>query len=122
MASILRVNTLTDASSNNSTAMSTVFGGSAKAWHHGSSDGTSLEDSFNVGSLTDTATGKQTVNFSSNMTNVHYAVQNGPHQGQTRLSFCESLATSSYISSMYNANNSDYLDAHQNSTVHGDLA
>ena len=32
MASILRVNTLTDASSNNSTAMSTVFNGTAKAY------------------------------------------------------------------------------------------
>ena len=32
MASILRVNTLTDASSNNSIATSVVFGGSAKAW------------------------------------------------------------------------------------------
>ena len=32
MASILRVNTLTDASSNNSIATSFVAGGSAKAW------------------------------------------------------------------------------------------
>ena len=32
MASILRVNTLTDASSNNSVAMSTVAGGTAKTW------------------------------------------------------------------------------------------
>ena len=32
MASILRVNTLTDASSNNSTAMSTINQGTAKAW------------------------------------------------------------------------------------------
>ena len=32
MASILRVDTLTDASSNNSTAMSTINQGTAKAW------------------------------------------------------------------------------------------
>ena len=32
MASILRVDTLTDASSNNSTATSTIFNGTAKAW------------------------------------------------------------------------------------------
>ena len=32
MASILRVNTLTDASSNNSIATSVLFNGSAKAW------------------------------------------------------------------------------------------
>ena len=32
MASILRVNTLTDASSNNSVALETVSQGSSKAW------------------------------------------------------------------------------------------
>ena len=34
MASILRVNTLTDASSNNSVTLETVSQGSAKAWIH----------------------------------------------------------------------------------------
>ena len=32
MASILRVNTLTDASSNNSIATSFIFGGTGKSW------------------------------------------------------------------------------------------
>ena len=38
MASILRVNTLTDASSNNSTAMSTIFNGTANVYHTQSYD------------------------------------------------------------------------------------
>ena len=37
--------------------------GLAKMRGRGSSDGTSLQDSFNVSSLTDTATGRQTYNF-----------------------------------------------------------
>ena len=47
MASILRVNTLTDASSNNSIAMSTVFNGTAKAWSLTADDAGSIQDSFN---------------------------------------------------------------------------
>jgi RecA/RadA recombinase len=75
MASILRVNTLTDASSNNSTAMSTINQGTAKAWVNFNGTGTIAErDSFNVSSLDDESTGKYGVNFSSAMSNVNYAI------------------------------------------------
>ena len=48
MASILRVNTLTDASSNNSTAMSTINQGTVKAWVQFNGTGTiAARDSFN---------------------------------------------------------------------------
>jgi len=72
MASILRVNTLTDASSNNSTAMSTINQGTAKAWAN-FSGGYSLTDSFNIGSLTDNGTGRPEFNFTSNMANSTYS-------------------------------------------------
>ena len=58
MASILRVNTLTDASSNNSIATSTVARGSAKAWVQYDMGDNALDDSLNVSSLSDEATGK----------------------------------------------------------------
>tara|TARA_Y100000022_G_scaffold89717_2_gene77280 strand:- start:18752 stop:19135 length:384 start_codon:yes stop_codon:yes gene_type:complete len=59
MASILRVNTLTDASSNNSIATSFVAGGSAKAWvQYDMGDSNALDDSFNISSLSDEATGR----------------------------------------------------------------
>ena len=49
MASILRVNTLTDASSNNSTAMSTVNQGTAKSWVYlKGTDTFGIQDSFNT--------------------------------------------------------------------------
>ena len=73
MASILRVNTLTDASSNNSTAMSTINQGTAKAWANLNGSTFGLRDNFNVGSATDNGTGDYTVNFSNNMNDANYA-------------------------------------------------
>ena len=96
--------------------------GLIKVWHHGSLDGTTLEDSFNVGSMTDTGTGRQTVNLTNNMANVNYAPQTGVHFGQSRFLFMENVATSSYQSTTYNSNDNGYTDANQNSQVTGDLA
>ncbi len=99
-----------------------LLNGSAKVWHTGSSDGTSLEDSFNVTTLTDTGTGRQTLTLSNNMTNALYAVRSAIHEGQSRLTFCDNRATSSYESAVYAADNSAYSDGNQNSVVHGELA
>jgi hypothetical protein len=74
MASILRVNTLTDASSNNSTPMATVNQGTAKFWINFNATGTvAITDSFNVASLTDIGTGNQSIGFSTNFANTTYA-------------------------------------------------
>tara|TARA_A100001035_G_scaffold62999_1_gene47760 strand:- start:91 stop:522 length:432 start_codon:yes stop_codon:yes gene_type:complete len=104
------------------TATTNLQQGLCKVWHHGSQDGATLEDSFNVGSLTDTGTGQQTVNLTNNMSNANYAAQIGVHFGQSRFLFCENIATSSYKGSVYAAANNAYQDAHQNTKVHGDLA
>lgn len=73
MASILRVNTLTDASSNNSIATSTIFNGTSKLFAKFQGDDASVNDSFNVSSVDDDATGYNGVNFSNNMATQHYA-------------------------------------------------
>lgn len=133
MSTINATNIVADALVGNASATSiTVRGeGSAttvlnqgliKVWHHGSQDGATLEDSFNVGSMTDTGTGRQTVNLTNNMGNVNYAPQIGIHYGQSRFLFIENMATSSYQGSAYNANNNGYTDANQNTQVTGDLA
>ena len=66
MASILRVNTLTDTSSNNSIATSFVARGSAKVWG-GASNAAVITDSLNVTSSVDNGTGQYTHNLSSAM-------------------------------------------------------
>ena len=74
MASELRVNTLKDASGNNSIATSFVAGGSAKAWVNFNGTGTAaIRDSLNTASLTDNGTGTFGVNFSSAFVNDDYA-------------------------------------------------
>ncbi len=67
MASILRVNTITDASSNNSIATSFVAGGSAKSHITFDSEtgSVSTKVSLNASSLTDNAEGDFTHNLSS---------------------------------------------------------
>tara|TARA_R110001606_G_scaffold393592_1_gene563647 strand:+ start:402 stop:815 length:414 start_codon:yes stop_codon:yes gene_type:complete len=76
MASILRVNTLTDASSNNSVALETVSQGSAKAWVNFNGTGTvAIQDSFNVSGLTDNAVGDYTVVIGNDMANANYSYQ-----------------------------------------------
>ena len=75
MASILRVNTLTDASSNNSIAMSTINQGTAKAWANlKGTDTFGLRDNFNVGSATDNGTGDYSLTWASSMSDVNYCI------------------------------------------------
>jgi hypothetical protein len=82
MASILRVNTLTDASSNNSVPMATVSQGSAKAWLTLNGQGTiAARDSFNTASITDNGTGDYTLNFSSSTANINYSISGGTDGG-----------------------------------------
>lgn len=73
MASILRVNTLTDASSGNSTAMSTINQGTAKAWinFNGTASGAAARGSFNLASMTDTSTGVYVCNLTNAFANTN---------------------------------------------------
>ena len=53
--------------------------GVAKAWVNFDGIGTvAINESFNVSSVTDNATGKYTVNFSTNLSDANYAVVVGP--------------------------------------------
>ena len=73
MASELRVNTLKDASGNNSIGMSYVAEGSAKSWINFNGNGTpAARDSFNFSSITDNATGDYTVNISNSFATANY--------------------------------------------------
>jgi len=75
MASELRVNTLKDASGNNSVGMSYVAEGSGKEWHYfdGNTSNT-IRDSFNLSSVTDQGTGDYVFSYTNNMNNNFYSV------------------------------------------------
>ena len=73
MASELRVNTLKDASGNNSVGLSTVAGGSAKAWVNLNGTGTiAARDSLNFSSHSDGGDGNYTSTYTSAMNNSNY--------------------------------------------------
>ena len=102
MASILRVDTLTDASSNNSIAMSTVFNGSVKAWLRVNGTGTpAFTDNFNGSSVTDNGTGDYTITISNDMNNSSYVIASHTQRSA-------SVTENSYCSSYQNS----YDDAH----------
>ena len=131
MASILRVNTLTDASSNNSTAMSTINQGTAKNWAliRVSSGTPSNSDSFNTASLTDDSTGNVFVNLTNAMSSVNYSNLVGRQvvsQAGTGSNFVQSVTTNNRSTSLYRINNfengSDADPHHYDSQVNGDLA
>ena len=122
MASILRVNTLTDASSNNSIATSVLFNGSAKAWNNVTQGTSAIQDSYNISSISDDATGTYTQNYTSNMSNTGFSIsgtcQSAGHIGTTGTFGSSSTQLITVITT--NANANDYDDACN--SVHGDLA
>ena len=73
MASELRVNTLKDASGNNSVATSVVFAGTAKVWIDLNGETFGARDSFNVSGQTDNGTGDYTVTINNDMGSANYS-------------------------------------------------
>ena len=129
MASELRVNTLKDASGNNSIATSVVANGSAKAFVNLSGDSTvSIRGSYNTSGVTDNGTGDYTFAWSSSMNDINYTSSGAGGGGATALinvSQPENAtppATGScrFIALYANSNNFDgtYVGA----VIHGDLA
>tara|TARA_Y100000592_G_scaffold67695_1_gene105178 strand:+ start:199 stop:561 length:363 start_codon:yes stop_codon:yes gene_type:complete len=120
MASILRVNTLTDASSNNSTAMSVINQGVAKAWLFGASDAV-LSDSTNIASSTDNSTGNYTYTFTNAFSNDDSSQTTTANSGVDRNSNTSGRATGSFTIEVFNSSASNNDSAHS-ATLHGDLA
>jgi len=129
MASELRVNTLKDASGNNSVATSVVFNGSAKAWVNLDGDGTiSIRDSYNTSGATDNGTGDYTFSWSSNMSNINYMSTGCAGQNQTALlnvSQPENTtppATGSCRFGVAYQNSNPFDGGYTGASIHGDLA
>jgi|9_EtaG_2_1085328.scaffolds.fasta_scaffold99438_2 hypothetical protein len=122
MASELRVNTLKDASGNNSVAVSTVFDGTAKAYAKCTAT-TSIDDSYNVSGGTDNGTGDYTYAFTNNMANGNYIELTNTTFATLSSYDTGELATSSYNVRTYSRNDSfTAIDDVNVSHITGDLA
>lgn len=71
MAGTLTISTLSDGT--NSTSATNPILGSAKAWVNWQGAGGTINSSFNVSSVTRTAQGTYTINFTTAMPNANYA-------------------------------------------------
>ena len=130
MASELRVNTLKDASGNNSIGMSYVAEGSSKMWINFNGTGTiAARDSFNFTSLTDNGTGDYSVTIADNMSNANYA-HTGSSGGQNSTSngavyaYDQQTArtTTLFRVLMFDVNGTVNDTPNIDISVHGDLA
>jgi len=121
MASELRVNTLKDASGNNSVGMAYVAGGSAKAFSDARYvSGTPQDDkSFNISSLGDFESGKIDHNFTNSMDGAFFSC--GTSNRYYNLSHIRSIeTTSSRVRT--SAYDSADVDHDRSVNVFGDLA
>ena len=97
-----------------------VVNGSAKAWAKCAADGTSINDSFNITSLTDSGTALQTLTIASDMSNTNYAGL-ATSIDSTCILIVDSHATGTYR--LVSRNNAGTLtDAITQSALMGDLA
>ena len=112
MASELRVNTLKDASGNNSIGLSYVAEGTNKLWVNlngttvdSTADLTGVRNSFATASVVDNGTGDHTINFTNAMSNNTYIIT---HHLQRSVSITENANCTSY--------QNVYDDAHSTSS------
>ena len=127
MASILKVDAMQGVTaagdititSEGGAATQSLQQGLAKAWNNTSSDGTVINDSFNIASLTDVGTGRQQHNVTNSFSNTTYvptfSVDNNQYQQWT-----SNLTTTSWRTSNYSG--SSYSDMGMRTVAHGDLA
>ena len=128
MASELKVNKLTgvttagsiDVTGEGNSTTTNLQQGLCKMWARLDGTGTiGLDDSFNVGSITDNATGQYTYNFSNNMNNANFNVA---HASANQIQIHSAEATSSVTILCRDQNNSNEDVDPTFSNVHGDLA
>ena len=94
--------------------------GLCKMWARLDGTGTiGLDDSFNVGSTTDVATGNYRFTFTSNMNNANFNVS---HASGNQMQIHSAEATSSVTILCRDQNNSDEDVDPAFSNIHGDLA
>jgi hypothetical protein len=99
-----------------------VVNGSAKVWCAFNGTGTiAVRDSFNTASLTDNGTGVHTVNYTSAIATVEYAVTTSHQENQVNCCYVGPTVSSVRVDSRNDAGT--YYDInHKSAVAHGDLA
>jgi hypothetical protein len=120
----IRVTTLKDTSGGNSSSTADIFSGRAKAWvNFNASSGTpTIRSSYNINSITDEATGKFTLNFTSALSDANYTItcSNGNTGSTSSTGFIgaylsssttyQSKTSSSVYMGVLSGNNAAFLD------------
>ena len=123
MASELRVNTLKDASGNNSVGMAYVAEGSAKAWvKYLTNSGTSTDDSFNQSSIVDDATGRTNFNWTNAFGSVNYTASGNNSDRKINNSAFANTASQGRAIMYHTQDNVDTDTSGCSIVCHGDLA
>jgi len=125
MPSVLNVDTIADAAGTGPVALTKQS--AAKAWGSHTTTGTpTLNQSFNVSSITDNATGQTAFNLTNGMSvpinHTGYSIQHTRTTTSTEASAMRgSGITSSTIQTVTNVGGAD-VDRQRSMTIHGDLA
>ena len=91
----------------------------AKAWANTPSDGEAINESFNISSLTDVATGVQRFTLSNSMSSSNYSAVFAP-RGNINQCWVGAMTTAHWETANYTG--SAYEDVGIVTTAHGDLA
>ena len=130
MASQLKVDTITGVSTAGSISVTgegnstttNLQQGLAKVWSTQSADGTSTLDSFNVTSIADTATGKQTITFANDFSNANYCTNMSNTGGTTKFLGATTTTTGSILVYGFLTNDTNFSDTQIATQIKGDLA
>jgi len=113
----LRADTIT--ASDGTSPVTLTKQSAAKAWNNTNNTGTTINNSFNISSLTDVASGRQVHNVINSFDNANtvptFSVDNNEDQQWT-----SSLTTSSWRTNNYDG--AGYVDIGIRTVCHGDLA
>ena len=127
MTSTLKINTLTGVSTAGSIAVTgegnstttNLQQGLAKVWIKADHTSTTNQDSFNVSSIADTATGKLQINFNNDFSSAHISItQSNSQEGAVPAN----PATTGFEARQIGHDGSYADSSHVYATVHGDLA
>ena len=116
--STLKVNTIQDTSSTNSSTPEQLYQGRAKAWinYNGGRNGSfAIRDSFGVSSITDNADGDHDINWSTAFADANYSVVSGANyatdDGGGRLFTSVRTQTTSKIQLIFIGDGGGFLDS-----------